>query len=110
MECAGYSENVGSPRMRLAACLLFALPLLPPAASPDKPYDWPQWRGPKRDAVSRETGLLQQWPSGGPPLAWKREGLGRGDRAPAVAAGRIYGMSYRGDQEVVWALDEATGK
>ena len=32
--------------------------------------DWPQWRGPNRDGISRETGLLQAWPKTGPPLVW----------------------------------------
>ena len=31
--------------------------------------DWPQWRGPNRDGVSQETGLLQEWPKEGPKLA-----------------------------------------
>src|SRR5439155_8069863 len=51
-----------------------------------------------------------EWPAGGPPLAWKKTGLGGGYSSVAVAAGRIYSMSYRGEQEVVWALDEATGE
>src|SRR5262249_45472931 len=46
----------------------------------------------------------------GPPLAWKAEGLGGGFSGPSIAAGRIFSMSYRGDDEVVWALDEKTGK
>src|SRR5687767_2178712 len=32
--------------------------------------DWPQWRGPNRDGVSAETGLLRQWPEGGPKVLW----------------------------------------
>src|SRR5213080_663802 len=72
--------------------------------------DWPQWQGPDRNAVSKEKGLLQEWPKDGPPLAWKATGLGGGDSAPSVAAGRIFGMSNRGDDEVVWALSEADGK
>ncbi|MBI3416163.1 MAG: hypothetical protein HY043_12770, partial [Verrucomicrobia bacterium] len=40
--------------------------------------DWPQWRGPHRDGISTEKGLLQDWPAGGPPLAWKATGLGAG--------------------------------
>jgi outer membrane protein assembly factor BamB len=75
-----------------------------------RPFDWPQWRGPERNAISRETGLLQTWPTGGPPLAWKVEGLGGGYTTPSVAAGRVFGMSYRGTNEVVWALDEANGR
>jgi outer membrane protein assembly factor BamB len=72
--------------------------------------DWPQWQGPKRNAVSVETGLLQEWPEGGPRLAWRTEGLGGGDSAPAVAAGRLYGLSNRDGQEIVWALSEDDGK
>jgi outer membrane protein assembly factor BamB len=71
--------------------------------------DWPQWQGPGRDAVSKETGLLKEWPKDGPTLAWKVKGLGGGYSAPSVAAGRIFGMSYRGEDEFVWALDEKDG-
>jgi alcohol dehydrogenase (cytochrome c) len=72
--------------------------------------DWPQWQGPDRNAISKETGLLKEWPKEGPPLAWKTTGLGGGDSAPAIAAGRIFGMSNRGEDEVVWALSEKDGK
>ena len=72
--------------------------------------DWPQWQGPDRNAISKETGLLKEWPKEGPPLAWKMKGLGGGDSAPAIAAGRIFGMGNRGEDEVVWALSEADGK
>ena len=72
--------------------------------------DWPQWQGPNRNAVSGETGLLRQWPAGGPRLAWRIEGLGGGDSAPAVADGKLYGLSNRDGQEIVWAISEADGK
>ncbi len=72
--------------------------------------DWPQGQGPDRNSVSRETGLLQEWPEGGPPLAWRIDGLGGGDSAPAVAGGRLYGLSNRDGKEIVWALSEADGK
>lgn len=72
--------------------------------------DWPQWQGPDRNAVSKEMGLLQQWPAEGPSVAWKTKGLGGGDSAPAIAAGKLFGMSNRGNQEVVWALSESDGK
>jgi hypothetical protein len=64
--------------------------------------DWPQWQGPDRTAHSKETGLLKEWPKDGPPLAWKVKGLGGGDSAPSVAGGKLFGMSNRGDDEVVW--------
>lgn len=73
-------------------------------------HDWPQWQGPDRTAQSKETGLLKEWPADGPPLAWRINSLGGGDCAPSVAASRIYGMSNRGEDEVVWALSEKDGK
>jgi alcohol dehydrogenase (cytochrome c) len=71
--------------------------------------DWPQWRGPNRDGKSADTGLLKQWPENGPPLAWRVDTLGGGYSAPSITAGRIFGMSNRGDKEVVWALSEKDG-
>jgi outer membrane protein assembly factor BamB len=72
--------------------------------------DWPQLRGQNRDGKSAETGLLKEWPNGGPPLAWKIDKLGGGYSAPSIADGRIFGMSNRGEDEVVWALSETDGK
>src|SRR6266513_5021396 len=73
-------------------------------------FDWPQWQGPDRTAHSKEAGLVKEWPKGGPPLAWKAKDLGGGDSTPSVAAGRIYGMSHRGGDEMVWALSEKDGR
>ena len=53
--------------------------------------DWPQWRGPHRDALCTETGLLKDWPKDGPPLAWKGTDIGINvyiDRALAGAWGK----------------------
>jgi outer membrane protein assembly factor BamB len=72
--------------------------------------DWPQWRGPKRDGVSTETGLLKQWPKGGPPLAWKTNGLGSGFSSVSVADGRIFTLGDRADASYVIALSEKDGK
>src|SRR5262245_60115525 len=72
--------------------------------------DWPQWQGPARNGISLEKGLLKEWPKGGPLLAWEIKEIGGGDSAPSVAAGRIFGMSNRGGDEVVWALSEKDGK
>jgi outer membrane protein assembly factor BamB len=95
---------------RYAWCLALALPGAMAFAGPPKSFDWPQWQGPDRTAVSKETGLLQEWPREGPPLAWKVAGLGGGYSAPSVAAGRVFGMGNRGGDEVVWALSEKDGK
>lgn len=72
--------------------------------------DWPQWRGPNRDGVSKEAGLLKQWPADGPSLIWKATGAGTGYSSLAIAGGRIYTMGVRGEREYVIAFDVATGK
>ena len=72
--------------------------------------DWPQWRGPRRDGYSAETGLLQSWPDGGPPLAWKKTGLGNGYSGVAVANGKIVTMGEDKEASRVHLLNEADGK
>ena len=72
--------------------------------------DWPQWRGPNRDGVSTETGLLDSWPESGPPQIWKASGLGGGYSSPSIVAGKIFGTGYVGEEEVVWALSTSDGK
>ena len=88
-----------------------------PDATSSRPYSaakpaggWPQWRGPERDGVSPEIGLLQQWPAEGPPLLWQAKGLGGGYASVAVADGRIYTMGSRDGKTWLIALDEATGE
>jgi outer membrane protein assembly factor BamB len=73
-------------------------------------FDWPQWQGPERNAISQEPGLLKEWAKEGPPVTWRITGLGGGDGAPAIAAGRIFVMGSRGEEEVLWALAEKDGK
>jgi outer membrane protein assembly factor BamB len=73
-------------------------------------YDWPQWQGQDRSAVSKEKGLLQEWPEKGPKLLWSVKTLGGGYSTPSIAAGRIFGMGARENDEGVWALNEADGK
>jgi len=72
--------------------------------------DWPQWRGPGRNGISAETGLLKEWPSAGPPLVWKTQGLGNGYSTVAVSQGRLYTMGVRDNQEFIMALDVKDGK
>ena len=72
--------------------------------------DWPQWRGPNRDGISKETGLLKQWPAEGPPLVWKATGAGKGYSSLALSDGRIFTMGVRTDREYIIAFDVATGK
>jgi outer membrane protein assembly factor BamB len=72
--------------------------------------DWPQWRGPSRDAVSVEGGLLQSWPARGPKVAWKAAELGTGYSSVVVGGGRLFTMGRKDADVVVTALDAATGK
>lgn len=67
--------------------------------------DWPQWRGPQRDAVCTETGLLPRWPEAGPKLLWKSTGLGRGYSAPIIVGERIFLTGDLGEELRVFALD-----
>src|SRR5262245_10654731 len=90
---------------------LFALPVfLGTSLGIAGDYDWPQWQGAERTAVSRENGLLKEWPKEGPPLAWKAEGLGETYSTPTVAAGRVFLMGNRERKEYVIALAEKDGK
>lgn len=66
---------------------------------------WPQFRGPWRDGLSRETGLLGRWPEGGPNLVWSVSGLGQGYSAPIIADGRLYITGDVGDELVISAFD-----
>lgn len=73
--------------------------------------DWPQWRGPQRNAISQEQGLLKTWPAEGPKLLWQTQELGTGYSTPAVAGDRLYVLSNRGTQdEFVHALSTRDGK
>ena len=92
----------------LAAVLLSGLDLAGTASSSAAGH-WPQWRGPKRDGVSSDTGLLASWPAAGPPLAWTAKALGAGFSSVAVAGGRIVTMGDRRDGQYVIALNEDSG-
>jgi outer membrane protein assembly factor BamB len=77
--------------------------------------DWPTFRGPDRTGVSKESGLLRKWPSGGPPLVWKMRGAGRGYADLTVVGERIYtlgdGPSTADDKnEYLVCFERATGK
>jgi outer membrane protein assembly factor BamB len=72
-------------------------------ASPEP--DWPQWRGLRRDGISNEKGLLQNWPEDGPKLLWKIDGLGKGWSSPIIVGNWLY---ITGDVEqdlIIFAFD-----
>src|SRR5688500_13996258 len=99
--------------LAFAAAVLLAASLAAAQRSAQRadssPADWGQWRGPKRDNLSTETGLLKQWPVKGPPLAWKAKGIGAGYSTVSVAGGRIYTMGDKGGASYVHALDTGGG-
>src|SRR5262245_8020925 len=91
---------------------------------PAKGDDWPQWLGPKRDSVWRETGILDKFPPEGPKILW-RTPIAGGYAGPAVAGGRVYVPDFvaegnttpnpnkRGERkgtERLLCLDAKTGK
>lgn len=87
-----------------------AVLVLPAGLFAAPPTDWPGWRGPNRDALSPDTGLLTEWKPSGPPLAWKAAGLGVGFSSVAIAGGRIFTMGDKGEAQQVIALDRADGR
>jgi outer membrane protein assembly factor BamB len=98
--------------MRAVAGVLAAAIILSVAAgvSTRAIDDWPQWRGPQRDGVSAEKGLLKQWPSGGPRLVWQAVGAGDGYSSFSVVGGRLFTLGAREGTEYVLAFDVASGK
>jgi hypothetical protein len=79
------------------------------ARGPAAAADWPQWRGPQLDGISRETGLLPRWPDNGPPELW-RIPLGNGFSAVSVVGNRAYTMYGSPEGEFAVALDVHSGK
>ncbi len=73
--------------------------------------DWPQWRGPQRNGLSTETGLLKEWPKEGPKLLWQLKDIGQGYSTPAVVGERLYVLSNKGlNDEFVQTLDVQNGQ
>src|SRR5579872_237628 len=72
--------------------------------------DWPQFRGPHRDDVSVEKGLLHTWPENGPPLLWKASGIGGGYSSVSIAGDCVYTLGNKGDKTYVYALGRDNGK
>lgn len=71
--------------------------------------DWPQYRGPNRDNISLETGLLDQWPTGGPRLLYSHDGYGEGYSSVAIVGDTIFTLGTQGDTEVLFALQRDNG-
>jgi outer membrane protein assembly factor BamB len=74
------------------------------------PGDWNQYRGPLRDGISRETGLLRSWPEAGPKLVWSINGLGEGYSSVAVVGDLVLTQGTSGRDEMLFALDRDSGE
>jgi len=75
----------------------------------DQP-EWPQWQGPDRNGISKETGLLKEWPSGGPRVLWSISSLGEGYGSLAIKGDRVYVQGVERANSVVFSLDRRGGK
>jgi outer membrane protein assembly factor BamB len=118
----GQTAIVVANTANVATRLSLKSPKTPPASKKpgkrtgDKPEaasaegSWPQFRGPNRDNISTETGLLDEWTSDGPKLAWEQKDLGEAYSTVAISDGKIFTMGNVGDNEMLLALDAATGK
>lgn len=73
------------------------------------PTDWPQFRGVDRTGLSKDTGLLKEWPEGGPAVAWQVDNVGESFSSLAVADGRVFTQGNVGEEGRIICLDEADG-
>ena len=80
------------------------------AQSSPAAIDWPQWRGPNRDGMSRETGLVTTWPRTGPPAVWSAADLGAGFGSVSVLGDRVFVQGARNRQSVVFSLNRTTAR
>ncbi|MBN2476094.1 MAG: PQQ-binding-like beta-propeller repeat protein [Pirellulales bacterium] len=109
----GRAAAVGNPSQTPRRQIALAAAADAAIAPLGQPGEWPQFHGPRRDSICRETGLLDQWPEGGPTLLWKLEGLGNGYSTISIAGGRLFTMGDRTPDgqdasQFVIALDPAT--
>src|SRR4051812_10080780 len=81
----------------LTAAILICLSTLGMVDAANKPTDaeWPQWRGPNRDGVSTEKGLLKSWGPNGPKKLWEAKGLGSGYSSVVIHDGHVVTMGKR---------------
>ncbi len=90
--------------MVTATCMSAACPPVHAEVKVEQPF-WPEFRGPRRDSISTETGLLKTWPADGPPLIWTYSDCGKGFSGVSIADGRIYSAGDFGEREMLFALD-----
>jgi outer membrane protein assembly factor BamB len=98
-------------RILFSFALICAFALLSVTAGNTTPEaEWPQWRGPLRNGLSSEIGLLKQWPANGPAVAWSITNLGEGYGSLAIKADRLYVQGTKGSESAAFCLNRADGK
>jgi outer membrane protein assembly factor BamB len=95
LDIVGAAELFGSDRERASKAQLIA----------SSESGWPQFRGPRRDGICDERGLLQSWPEGGPKLLWSVTNLGRGFSSPSISRERLYITGDVGEELHLFAFD-----
>ena len=71
--------------------------------------DWPHWRGPDRNGISKEKNWKSDWPADGPPVLWKAD-VGIGFASFSIAGGRVYTTGFGGEEDTLFCFDAASGK
>ncbi len=89
----------------LLSLLMLAVGSVGSLPAQDDAASWPRFHGPQGTNKSPETGLLRQWPEGGPRLLWTAQDIGDGFATVAIADGRIYTAGNRNNQTMITALD-----
>ena len=92
---------------RLVTVLIVFGVLVPAASAPGE--DWPNWRGPDHNGISKETGFKTAFPAGGPKILWKAN-VGTGFSSFAVAKGKAYTMGNADDKDTIYCWDAQTGQ
>lgn len=100
-----FSGGCGSKSTRIAQRKLYQGPTTLPANA----AEWPRWRGPLGDGISREKNLAGQWPKDGPTELWSAE-VGIGYSSPVAASGRVYLFSLNNDRETLTCFDANSGQ
>ena len=97
------------PLRNTLSSFLLVIAIANHVAAADGGQDWPCFLGPNGNNTSTETNLLDRWPAKGPPLLWEKQ-VGSGYSAPSVRDGLLVLHHRLGDEEIVEAMDAATGK
>jgi outer membrane protein assembly factor BamB len=95
---------------RLFSIILSLVLVQSAARSAGNVADWPQWHGPERTGLSKETGLLKSWPASGPVVVWSASNLGEGYGSVSMKGDQVFVQGTKGSDSLVFCLSRADGK